>query len=548
MNGNRWFVGFVLVFIVLVFAFQYRLPKKFVWSPTFSRYDEQPFGCALFDSLLRKSLPRGYDVSRKTFPQLAREDSTQRRGVLLVANNLSFTDTDVKALLEMAERGDKIMLASTSFGRALEDTLRFACGYSRFIPAVLKKMATSSAFAKDTVCWLGDSARYSPQVYLFYPPFCQSFFLRYDSASVQEPLAVKQEGKPIRGGAYDKHATGVPVAADSVTADSITAENVTADSVTADSIIAESVTANHSVRHEGKLHSSDITADSVMANRITAQKAAADRVTANSVTAKKAAADRMTADSMTAENVAADRVTADGITANSAAATDTAARAAIPEKEEVPMPVAFAQPWGKGEIILVSTPLVFTNYGVLDGENVNYIFRLLSQMGDVPVIRLESYLKETAQEQQSPFRYFLSRQPLRWALYLTVAGIVLFMLFTARRRQRAIPVIEEPANRSLEFTQLIGTLYYQRKSHADLVQKKFVYFAEVLRREIQADVEDVAEDERTFGRIALKTGMDAAEIAAFIRELRPVIYGGRDITVEDMKKYIDKMNEIIEHI
>ncbi|MDY5353056.1 MAG: DUF4350 domain-containing protein [Bacteroides pyogenes] len=518
MNGNRWFVGFVLVFIVLVFAFQYRLPKKFVWSPTFSRYDEQPFGCALFDSLLRKSLPRGYDVSRKTFPQLAREDSTQRRGVLLVANNLSFTDTDVKALLEMAERGDKIMLASTSFGRALEDTLRFACGYSRFIPAVLKKMATSSAFAKDTVCWLGDSARYSPQVYLFYPPFCQSFFLRYDSASVQEPLAVKQEGKPIRGGAYDKHATGVPVAADSVTADSITAENVTADSVTADSIIAESVTANHSVRHEGKLHSSDITADSVMANRITAKKAAADRVTA------------------------------DGITANSTAATDTAARAAIPEKEEVPMPVAFAQPWGKGEIILVSTPLVFTNYGVLDGENVNYIFRLLSQMGDVPVIRLESYLKETAQEQQSPFRYFLSRQPLRWALYLTVAGIVLFMLFTARRRQRAIPVIEEPANRSLEFTQLIGTLYCQRKSHADLVQKKFVYFAEVLRREIQADVEDVAEDERTFGRIALKTGMDAAEIAAFIRELRPVIYGGRDITVEDMKKYIDKMNEIIEHI
>lgn len=518
MNGSRWFAGFVLVFIVLVFAFQYRLPKKFVWSPTFSRYDEQPFGCALFDSLLRKSLPRGYDVSRKTFPQLAREDSTQRRGVLLVANNLSFTDTDVRALLEMAERGDKIMLASTSFGRALEDTLRFACGYSRFIPAVLKKMATSSAFAKDTVCWLGDSARYSPQAYLFYSPFCQSFFLRYDSASVQEPLAVKQEGKPLRRGVYDKHAIGTPVAADSVTANSMTAENVVADSMTADRITAESVTANHSVRHEGKLHSSDITADSVIANRITAKKAAADRVTA------------------------------DGITANSTAATDTAARAAIPEKEEVPMPVAFAQLWGKGEIILVSTPLVFTNYGVLDRENVNYIFRLLSQMGDVPVIRLESYLKETAQEQQSPFRYFLSRQPLRWALYLTVAGIVLFMLFTARRRQRAIPVIEEPANRSLEFTQLIGTLYYQRKSHADLVQKKFVYFAEVLRREIQADVEDVAEDERTFGRIALKTGMDAAEIAAFIRELRPVIYGGRDITVEDMKKYIDKMNEIIEHI
>ncbi|MBF0828428.1 DUF4350 domain-containing protein, partial [Muribacter muris] len=43
--------------------------------------------------------------------------------------------------------------------------------------------------------------------------------------------------------------------------------------------------------------------------------------------------------------------------------------------------MAMVRPWGKGEIMLVSTPLLFTNYGVLDGNNVNYIFRLLSQMG-----------------------------------------------------------------------------------------------------------------------------------------------------------------------
>ena len=79
-----------------------------------------------------------------------------------------------------------------------------------------------------------------------------------------------------------------------------------------------------------------------------------------------------------------------------------------------------------------------------------------------------------------------------------------------------IPVIHEPANKSLEFTELIGTLYFQKKDHADLVRKKFSYLAEELRREIQVDIEEVADDERSFHRIARKTGMDAGEISKFI--------------------------------
>ena len=212
------------------------------------------------------------------------------------------------------------------------------------------------------------------------------------------------------------------------------------------------------------------------------------------------------------------------------------------------VPVAMTCPVGKGEVILVSTPLIFTNYGILDGNNSAYIFRLLSQMGEFPVVRTEGYVKETAEMQQSPFRYLLSRQPLRWALYLTMIAILLFMIFTARRRQRVIPVIREPENKSLEFTELIGTLYYQKKDHADLVHKKFIYFAEELRREIQVDIEEVADDERSFRRIAQKTGMDAEEIGTFVREVRPVIYGGRVISAEQMKLYIDKMSEIINYI
>ena len=388
----------------LMFAIECRLPKKFVWAPSFSHYDKQPFGCAVFDSLLSTSLPKGYSLSRKTFYELEQEDTISRRGILVATNNLSLTDVDVEAILKIAKRGNKIMLVSNSFNRNLEDTLDFNSSYSYFSPALLKKYAAAS-LEKDTLFWIGDSAAYPRQSFYFYPQLCSSYLMP---------------------------------------------------------------------------------------------------------------------DSLPAKVLA--------------------------EKGIPSVPIALSYPWGKGEIILVSTPLLFTNYGVLDGKNATYIFRLLSQMGDLPIVRTEGYMKQTAQIQMSPFRYFLSQRPLRWALYLTMFTIILFMVFTARRRQRVIPIIYQPENKSLEFTELIGTLYFQKKDHADLVHKKYIYFAEELRREIQVNIEEVANDEHSFSRIAQKTGMNTEEISELIRSVRPVIYGGCTISVEQMKYFIDKMNEIIDHI
>ena len=427
MKGSHWFIIFIVAFLVIMFAVEYHLPKKFVWTPTFGHYDDQPFGCAVFDSLLSASLPNGYTLSKKTFYQLEEEDTLHSRGILAVAHDMALTDIDVKSLLKMAERGNKVMLASTMFSRYLKDTLNFESYRFYFSPLALKKYATS-LLAKDSLCWVGDSAVYSPRTFYFYPQLCSSYFW----------------GDSLPGKELARKALHVNEYRYEVEVDSVSTESE-----------------QDTLRY---------------------------------------------------------------------------------------VPVAMTCPVGKGEVILVSTPLIFTNYGILDGNNSAYIFRLLSQMGEFPVVRTEGYVKETAEMQQSPFRYLLSRQPLRWALYLTMIAILLFMIFTARRRQRVIPVIREPENKSLEFTELIGTLYYQKKDHADLVHKKFIYFAEELRREIQVDIEEVADDERSFRRIAQKTGMDAEEIGTFVREVRPVIYGGRVISAEQMKLYIDKMCEIINHI
>ena len=122
--------------------------------------------------------------------------------------------------------------------------------------------------------------------------------------------------------------------------------------------------------------------------------------------------------------------------------------------------VALSYPIGKGEIILVTTPLMLDNYGILN--HPAYVHRLMNRLKDLPVVRTEAYMPNVNTVETSPFRELLKRPPLRWALYLSILGIVLLMGFSARRRQRAIPEDEPPRNYQLDFIRRIGTLQYYR--------------------------------------------------------------------------------------
>lgn len=417
MSGKHWFVVGIVLFLVAMFVIEYHLPKKFVWTPTFSEHDKQPFGCAVFDDMVATSLPQDYFISYESFYQMA-ENGEDPQGILAIAQDMNLTETDVESVLSLAERGNVVMLASNSFGRLLEDTLGFESSYGYFNPTVLKRYA-SSLLTRDSLYWVGDSGVYNKRIFRCYPQLC-SVKLVPDSNSIGIPLVEKWvEAYPEK------------------------------------SVSAWS--------------------DSLMKKRV---------------------------------------------------------------------PVALSYPVGEGEIILVATPLLFTNYGMLDADNSDYLFRLLTYFRELPVVRTEAFTSAAGMD-QSPFRYFLSQTPLQWALYLTILALLLFMFFTARRRQRVIPVIRQPANKNLEFTELIGTLYYQKKNHADLVRKKFTYFAEHLRRNLQVDVEDDSDDVALSRRIARKTGQDEGKVLELLRGLRPVMSGEVRVSELQMKKLIDGMNRLV---
>lgn len=211
---------------------------------------------------------------------------------------------------------------------------------------------------------------------------------------------------------------------------------------------------------------------------------------------------------------------------------------------------------GEGYITYVCVPLLFTNYAVVDQDDdhhntIGFTLRCLSLMKDLPVVRTEVYCPKYDETEQTPLRYIISHPPLRWALYTLLAGALLFLIFEGRRRQRVIPIEKAPENHSLEFIHLVGSLYYHSRERRSLVVRKYIYFAEELRRTVHVDVTDASEDDITLPTLARLTTMDEKEIRDLILRLRLLA----DTTDEDteisrkqMKQYIDQMNWIIKNI
>lgn len=457
MKSSRNFLFAMLVLFVLFCLLQVNLPKKFVWSPTFSHVDKQPLGCFVFDSVLTQSLPNGYHVTKKTFFQLDQEHAKEKISVLMVVDQQNLKQLDVKYLCNIARRGGKVMVvASSSFddGRnadtvvvdELERTfkVRIEDGLYFSLRGILAGLKAHDNDMYDTIYWNNRETMYAAQSYrMFYNMVGGTLFV--DSVPKVKRLAYTLS------------------------------------------------TAGYDYKHDS-LYVGDFT----RFDTIVDEKERIERI-------------------------------------------DTFAIKKIP--------TAVSVPYGKGEVIFVSSPLLFTNYGMLEGNTSVYIFRLMSYLADLPVYRTEAYVKTDAMlvAEQSPFREFIKRPPLRWALYLALLGVVLFMIFTARRRQRVIPIMSKPANRSLEFIQLIGTLYYQRKDHVDLVRKKFKLFAEELRKTAGVDISDVNTDDREYLLLAEKTGMNSDRLKKVIRQIRLVLHSEGNISVEEMRSLIDAMDTIVRH-
>ncbi|MDP5107191.1 MAG: hypothetical protein NWQ31_13590 [Polaribacter sp.] len=153
------------------------------------------------------------------------------------------------------------------------------------------------------------------------------------------------------------------------------------------------------------------------------------------------------------------------------------------DKEKVPNFIKVYH--GKGAIYLHTNPVVFTNYFLLKGKE-KYVENVFSYLPSQPVywdpqIKKSRFSDDSEDDSNSIFQYFLQHPTLTWFLYVSLGGLLLFMLFNARRKQRAIPILHPLENTTVAFTQTIASLYLKEQDHKNLADKKIAYFLEKVR-------------------------------------------------------------------
>lgn len=174
---------------------------------------------------------------------------------------------------------------------------------------------------------------------------------------------------------------------------------------------------------------------------------------------------------------------------------------------------------GKGKLYLNTLPEAFSNYYMLT-DNAHYTAALISFL-ETDTFYWDDYIKSGRKVIESPMRFVLNQVPLRWAYYLLILGVLIFILFRGKREQRIIPVIKPLENTSIEFTKTIGDLYFQHKDYSNIIAQKITYFLEKIRSKFYIDTNKLDND--FIHRLAVKSNKsedETKELIDYINSLR----------------------------
>jgi len=120
-------------------------------------------------------------------------------------------------------------------------------------------------------------------------------------------------------------------------------------------------------------------------------------------------------------------------------------------------------------------------------------------------------------KKDSIFKFFLGHPSLTWFLFVSLFGLLLFMLFNARRKQRAVPIIKPLQNSTVEFAHTIANLYLKEADHKNLVDKKITYFLEKIRDKYLIDTNNL--NSQFIEKLALKSNNDLASTKYLINTI-----------------------------
>ena len=171
-------------------------------------------------------------------------------------------------------------------------------------------------------------------------------------------------------------------------------------------------------------------------------------------------------------------------------------------------------PYKSGYFYLHTQPSAFTNFHLLKENHYQYTEKIVSY---IPKGQITWLIKGQTGESisQSPMRFILNQPALKYAWFLFLIGMVFFMIFNAKRKQRVVPIIKPLANTTVDFTKTIGNLYFQEGDHQNIIDKIIIYFLEKIRNEYL--IETTTLDDNFIKKLQLKSGKNLEDIQTVVQ-------------------------------
>ena len=207
---------------------------------------------------------------------------------------------------------------------------------------------------------------------------------------------------------------------------------------------------------------------------------------------------------------------------------------------------------GDGFIYLHSNPILFTNYFVVQEQGAEYIRNAIAHLNEGPIIyenknyHEQSFLGNSGSSSSNymdksdgPFKYILSQESFRWALYTILGLLIMYIVFGIRRKQSPIPVQRLAENSSIEYVETISELYFQSKGRDKIAQYLFEQYYDFIKSRYQLVRSD---DKLKFlNKLKLKSEVPLYHLKN-IDELDATRIHKMEVGQDDLIEYYKKLN------
>lgn len=175
---------------------------------------------------------------------------------------------------------------------------------------------------------------------------------------------------------------------------------------------------------------------------------------------------------------------------------------------------------GTGRLILVNSPLAFSNYALLQKNNYHYLEDIFSYVHP-DVSRVYYGVGSVRSNDHSSWSVIWQNIPIRVGILLALLGVVTYVLVNLRRTQNIIPVIKPLVNESKSFVETIASLYYNKRNNRNIAQKMIQHFFENVRTHYKLNTNEL--DAAFCEKLSLRSGNSLAETNALIYKIKSVL-------------------------